>query len=176
MATHEVQMVEVPKPHVLSSKKDAKKLDDFMWHMERYLQAWTLMDEVIKISATILYLTNITTLWWHWWFVNIKKGIFIVDTWDEFKTEIKRQLYPKEIAYLARKSMRHLKHTARSMRRRFLDWCLRFKALTRKSYYSTSWIVCKARSRRNWANEVPWPRQNHCSSSAFGRIQEGRLL
>lgn len=40
-------MVEVPKPHVLSSKKDAKKLDDFMCHMERYLQAWTLMDEVM---------------------------------------------------------------------------------------------------------------------------------
>ena len=34
MATHEAPRVEVPKPHTFSSKRDAKELDNFLWHME----------------------------------------------------------------------------------------------------------------------------------------------
>ena len=34
-----------------------------------------------------------------------------IETWEDFKKEIKRQFYPKDVAYLARKNMRCLKHT-----------------------------------------------------------------
>ena len=34
MATLEAPRVEVPKPHTFSSKRDAKALDNFLWHME----------------------------------------------------------------------------------------------------------------------------------------------
>ena len=34
-----------------------------------------------------------------------------IDTWDAFKREIKRQLYPEDVAYLARKNIKRLKHT-----------------------------------------------------------------
>ncbi|KAL6310913.1 hypothetical protein AAG906_028065 [Vitis piasezkii] len=42
----EASRVEVPKPQGLSGNRDAKELDNFLWHMERYL----------KLSTTTLYL------------------------------------------------------------------------------------------------------------------------
>ncbi|RVX23301.1 hypothetical protein CK203_000915 [Vitis vinifera] len=39
MATHEAPRVEMPKPHTFSGKRDAKELDNFLWHMERYFEA-----------------------------------------------------------------------------------------------------------------------------------------
>ncbi|RVW79851.1 hypothetical protein CK203_041387 [Vitis vinifera] len=77
MATQEASRVEVPKPHGFSGKRDAKELDNFLWHMEQYFEAIALTDEATK----------------------------------DFKKEIKKQFYPEDVAYLARKNMRRLKHT-----------------------------------------------------------------
>ena len=111
MATQEASRVEVPKPHGFSGKRDAKELDDFLWHMERYFEAIALTDEATKIRTATLYLTDNATLWWHRRLANIKKVTCTIDTWDAFKREIKRQFYPEDMAYLARKSLKRLKHT-----------------------------------------------------------------
>ena len=37
-ATHEALRVEMPKPHTFTGKLDAKELDNYLWHMERYLR------------------------------------------------------------------------------------------------------------------------------------------
>ena len=103
--------MEVPKPQGFSGKRDAKELDNFLWHMERYFEAITLTDEVAKVRIATLYLTNIATLWWCRRFTDMGKDICTIETWEVFKREIKRQFYPKDMAYLARKNMRHLKHT-----------------------------------------------------------------
>ena len=44
MATQEASRVEVPKPHRFSGNRDAKELDNFLWHMERYFEAIALTD------------------------------------------------------------------------------------------------------------------------------------
>ena len=111
MATQEASRVEVPKPHKFSGKRDAKELDNFLWHMERYFEAIALMDEVAKVRTATLYLTDIATLWWRRRFANMEKNICTTETWEDFKREIKRQFYPENVAYLARKNMRLLKHT-----------------------------------------------------------------
>ena len=49
MATCEASRVEVPKPQGFSGKRDAKELDNFLWHMERYFEAIALVDEATKI-------------------------------------------------------------------------------------------------------------------------------
>nr|CAN77324.1 hypothetical protein VITISV_012650 [Vitis vinifera] len=51
MATHEAPRVEVPKPHTFSGKRDAKELDNFLWHMERYFEAIALTDEATKAKS-----------------------------------------------------------------------------------------------------------------------------
>ena len=49
MATCEASRVEVPKPQGFSGKCNAKELDNFLWHMERYFEAIALVDEATKI-------------------------------------------------------------------------------------------------------------------------------
>ncbi|RVX10842.1 hypothetical protein CK203_018202 [Vitis vinifera] len=110
MATHEASRVEVPKPHRFSGKRHAKELDNFLWHMERYFEVIALMDEATKVCTATLYLTNNATLWWCRRFADMEKGICTIETWEEFKREIKRQFYPEDVVYLARKNMRCLKH------------------------------------------------------------------
>ena len=85
-------------------------MDNFLWHMERYFEAITLTDEEAKVRTTTFYLTDTTTLWWHRRFVDMEKSIYTIETWEDFKRKIKRQFYPEDVAYLARKNMRHLKH------------------------------------------------------------------
>ena len=63
MATYETPRVKVQKPHTFSGKRDAKELDNFLWHMERYFKAIALMDEATKVHIMTFYLTNNATLW-----------------------------------------------------------------------------------------------------------------
>ena len=62
MATHETSRVEVPKPQGFSDKRDVKELDNFLWHMEQYFKAITLIDETANIRTATLYLIDTTTL------------------------------------------------------------------------------------------------------------------
>ena len=70
-----------------------------------------MIDETAKVRNATLYLTNTATLWWIRRFANMEKDICTIEMWEDFKREIKRQFYPKNVAYLVRKNMRHLKHT-----------------------------------------------------------------
>ena len=63
MATHEAPRVEMPKPHTFNGKRDAKELDNFLWHMEHYFEAIALTDEATKVRTATLYLTDNATLW-----------------------------------------------------------------------------------------------------------------
>ena len=111
IATHKAPRVEVPKPHTFSGQRDAKELDNFLWHMERYFEAIALTDEAMKVRIATLYLTDIATLWWRRRFLEIEKGTCTIDTWADFKREIKKRFYPEDVEYLARKKIKYLKHT-----------------------------------------------------------------
>ena len=111
MATHEAPRVEVPKPHSFSGNRDAKELDNYLWHMERYFEAIGLNNEATKVQTATLYLIDNATLWWRRKFSEMEKGTCIIDTWADFKREIKKQFYPKDVEYMARKKIKHLKHT-----------------------------------------------------------------
>ena len=44
-------------------------------------------------------------------FIEIVKGTCTIDTWADFKREIKKQFYPEDVEYLAWKKIKYLKHT-----------------------------------------------------------------
>ena len=111
MATQEAPRVEVPKPHTFSGQRDAKELDNYLWHMERYFEAIGFKDEATKVPTATLYLIDNATLWWRRKFLEVEKKTCIIDTWADFKREIKKQFYPENVEYMARKKIKHLKHT-----------------------------------------------------------------
>ena len=72
MATHEASWVEVSKPHMSSGKRDAKELDNYLWHMERYFKALTRTNKQTKVHLDTLYLIDNATLWWRRRFIDIE--------------------------------------------------------------------------------------------------------
>ena len=111
MPTHEAPRVEVPKPHSFSGNRDAKELDNYLWHMERYFEAIGLNDEETKVRTATFYLLDNATLWWRRKFVEMERGTCTIDTLADFKREIKKQFYPEDVKYMVRKKIKHLKHT-----------------------------------------------------------------
>ena len=87
--------MELSKPQGFSGKRDAKELENFLWHMERHFEAITLTDEATKVRTATLYLTDTATLWWRRRFADTEKGICTIETWEDFKREIKRQFSPR---------------------------------------------------------------------------------
>jgi hypothetical protein len=118
VSTHTVSYsprIEAPKPKEFDGKRDAKEIDNFLWHLERYFEALGLTDEMAKVRTATLYLTNLAATWWRRKHAEIEKGTCAIKSWEEFKAELKRQFYPENVAQLARKKMKELKHN-RSIR------------------------------------------------------------
>ncbi|KAK3013805.1 hypothetical protein RJ639_008089, partial [Escallonia herrerae] len=102
--------VDTPKPKEFGGKRDAKELDNYIWHMEQYFEGASITDEKTKVRTATLYLTDTATLWWRRKHCDIEKGLYTIDTWEVFKREIKKQFYPENVAYEARKKMKELRH------------------------------------------------------------------
>ncbi|GMP48983.1 hypothetical protein CsSME_00016138 [Camellia sinensis var. sinensis] len=103
--------LEAPKPKEIDGKRDAKELDNYIWHLERYFEALNLNDEMAKVRTTSLYLTKLAGIWWRHKHAEIEKGTCTITSWEEFKNELMRQFYPENVAHEARLKMRELKHT-----------------------------------------------------------------
>lgn len=69
-----------------------------------------LEDEKAKVRSATMFLTNTAMLWWHRRHADIERGTGTIDTWEGFKKKIKKQFYPENVEYLARKSLKRLKH------------------------------------------------------------------
>ncbi|CAL5390034.1 unnamed protein product [Camellia sinensis] len=104
--------VEVPKPKPFDRKRDAKEVNNYLWHMERYFEAMAVIEEDAKVRTAVLYLIDTATLWWRRRHADIEKCMCTIATWDGFKKELKKQFYPEDVAYQARKSLKKLKHTS----------------------------------------------------------------
>ena len=102
--------VDVPKPKEFSVKRDAKELNNYMWHMERYFEALDFQDKKQKVNTATLYLTNLAATWWRRKHEEMKKGTCSINSWDELKAELRKQFYPENVTHDARKRMKELKH------------------------------------------------------------------
>ncbi|KAE8654205.1 hypothetical protein F3Y22_tig00117056pilonHSYRG01112 [Hibiscus syriacus] len=101
--------VEYPKPQGFNGARDAKEVENYLWRMEQYFEGIGLNDEAAKVKTAALYLSDTAMLWWRRKHADIERGACRVDTWDEFKKELKKHFYPENVVYEARKKLRELK-------------------------------------------------------------------
>ncbi|KAL0317432.1 UNVERIFIED_CONTAM: hypothetical protein Sangu_2157500 [Sesamum angustifolium] len=102
--------VKVPDPKPFGGARSAKELENFMWDMETYFQA-ARIPEAEKVSITSMYLTGDAKLWWRTCLSgdpNANRDR--IETWDVLKKELKDQFLPCNTSWLARESLRKLKH------------------------------------------------------------------
>lgn len=101
--------VEFPKPNRFNGVREAKEVENFRWQMEIYFDNLNLVAENAKVKAATSYLSDTAMLWWRRKHSDIEQGTCRIDTWDDFKKELKRQFYLENVVYEARKKLRELR-------------------------------------------------------------------
>jgi hypothetical protein len=104
-----VQKIKVPEPILFSGARCDKELENFIWDIEQYFKAVHVPDEE-KVSITTMYLKGDAKLWWRTRVSEICLGQPKIETWEHLKDELKKQFLPTNTSWLARESLRKLKH------------------------------------------------------------------
>lgn len=103
--------LDVPKPRTFGGSRNAKEVDNFLWMLEQYFAAANIRDDEAKVRCAPTYLDDTAMLWWRRKCRDIERGICRMETWQDFRTEVKKQFYPENVEYEARGRLRRLTHT-----------------------------------------------------------------
>ncbi|XP_070054893.1 uncharacterized protein [Nicotiana tomentosiformis] len=124
--------IKAPKPPVFKGVRDVQEVENFLWHLENYFRHSRVSDDKTKINIVVLYLTKIVALWWCRKCANIEKGLCKIEMWDQFKKELKKQFYPVNMVYEARRKIRELRQmdTIREYVREFTTLMLEITSLS----------------------------------------------
>ncbi|KAF7807946.1 Transposon Tf2-2 polyprotein [Senna tora] len=102
--------LDIPKPKFYKGARNAKELDNFLWGVEQYFKALGITEDASKIDTTTLYLDDTARMWWRRRQGDVEKGTCTINTWAEFKKELKLQFYPVNAEEEARAKLRRLQH------------------------------------------------------------------
>nr|XP_016437489.1 PREDICTED: uncharacterized protein LOC107763517 [Nicotiana tabacum] len=103
--------IDAPKPKEFRGERSTQDVENFIWKMEDYYEHLNIVDEAAKIRAVTMYLTDTAMLWWRRKETEIEKGTCSIQTWEQFKFELKRQFYPQNVVNEAHRKLRELKQT-----------------------------------------------------------------
>lgn len=105
------QKIKVPDPKSFSGTRNAKELENFLWDMEQYFKAARIPDGE-KVTITSMYLSGDAKLWWRTRTEDdASAGRPRIEVWEILKKELKDQFLPQNTAWIARESLKKLKHT-----------------------------------------------------------------
>ncbi|KAF7828548.1 Transposon Ty3-I Gag-Pol polyprotein [Senna tora] len=102
--------LDIPKPKFYKGARNAKELDNFLWGVEQYFKALGITEDASKIDTATLYLYDTARMWWRRRQGDVEKGTCTINTWAEFKKELKQQFYPVNAEEEARAKLRRLQH------------------------------------------------------------------
>ncbi|CAN1291309.1 hypothetical protein LINPERPRIM_LOCUS21090 [Linum perenne] len=94
--------VDVLRPKSYGGSRNAKEVENFLWGLEQYFEASGIRDELAKVRTASLYLVYVLMLWWRRREGDIARDTCTIESWGDFKKEIKRQFYPENAELEAR--------------------------------------------------------------------------
>lgn len=101
----------VPEPKAFQGVRNAKELENFLWDIEQYFLAARIPAQE-QVSMASMYLAGDAKLWWR---TRVQEDAILgkpkIDEWETLKKELKTQFLPCNAAWLARESLKKLKHT-----------------------------------------------------------------
>lgn len=101
----------VPEPKQFGGTRSAKELENFLWDMEQYFRA-ARVAETEQVTITSMFLIGDAKLWWRTRLDDdASAGRPRIETWDVLKKELRDQFLPLNSAWVARESLKGLKHT-----------------------------------------------------------------
>ena len=103
--------IKVPKPKCFNGSRNSKELENFLWDMEQYFRAARIFASD-QVTITSMYLSGDAKLWWRTRREDDTcAGRPLIETWDALKKELKDQFLPNNTAWVARESLKKIKHS-----------------------------------------------------------------
>lgn len=103
--------VKVPEPKFFDGARDAKELENFIWDVEQYIKAAHIPDGE-RVGLISMYLRGDAKLWWRTRMADDQSaGRPGIMTWEVMKKELKEQFLPCNTSWMARDSLKRLRHT-----------------------------------------------------------------
>jgi hypothetical protein len=103
------KLLKVPEPKPFVGARSAKELENFLWDMEQYFRAARIPDGE-RVTITTMYLSGDAKLWWRMQ-EDDDSGRSKITTWEDLRKELRDHILPCNTAWVARDSLKKLKHT-----------------------------------------------------------------
>lgn len=101
--------VKVPEPKYFDGTRDSKALENFLWDLEQYFRAARIHGRD-KVLVASMYLVDDAKHWWRTQTDETLNGnLTTIESWDEFKTQLRAQFLPNNASWLAREALKDLK-------------------------------------------------------------------
>ncbi|KAH9688170.1 Endonuclease [Citrus sinensis] len=107
----DARRIDVPKPDTYDGTRNATIVDNFLFGLDQYFDAMGVRDEASKVGTAPTYLRGAAQLWWRRKYGEMGKGIYAIDTWADFKQELRKQFTPSNAEKEARARLRRLKQS-----------------------------------------------------------------
>ena len=103
--------IKVPEPKCFCGSRNSKELENFLWDMDQYFKA-ARIPVGDQVTITSMYLSGDAKLWWRTRMEDDAcAGRPIIETWEALKKELRDQFLPCNTAWVARESLKKIKHS-----------------------------------------------------------------
>ena len=89
-STSDARRIDMPKPDTYDGTRDATIMDNFLFGFDQFFDAMGVRDEASKVGTTPTYLRGAAQLWWRRKHGVMGKVICTIDTWADFKQELRK--------------------------------------------------------------------------------------
>jgi len=161
----------IPEPKAFSGNRDAKELENFIFDMDQYFKASGTVSEEVKVTLASMHLSDDAKLWWRSKVNDVEDGRCTIDTWGDFKKELRAQFFPENVEFIARRKLRELKHTGtiREYVKQFSTVMLDIRDMSEKDK-----VFCFVEGLKPWARTKLYEQKVQDLASALATAE--RLL
>ncbi|XP_054800138.1 uncharacterized protein LOC129304486 [Prosopis cineraria] len=88
------QGLKVPKPAIYNGARSAIIVENFLFGLEQYFEAIGVYNDLIRINNASTFLRDAAQLWWRRKHAEREKSICTLNTWELFKSELRKHFVP----------------------------------------------------------------------------------
>ncbi|XP_054793649.1 uncharacterized protein LOC129299213 [Prosopis cineraria] len=106
------QGLKVPKPAMYNGARSATIVENFLFGLEQYFEAMGVSNDLIKINNASTFFRDAAQLWWRRKHAKREKGLCTLNTWELFKSKLRKHFVPHNAETEARGKLRRLRQTS----------------------------------------------------------------
>ncbi|KAI4313197.1 hypothetical protein L6164_026194 [Bauhinia variegata] len=91
--------------------RNATIVENFLFGLEQYFEAIGVVDDLSRISNVVTFFRDATQLWWRRKHAERERGICVINSWEQFKAELRKHFVPHNVDIEARGKLRRLRQS-----------------------------------------------------------------